>query len=205
MSAKVQINEDIRRLCGIGPRYRSLSESKELPDKPKDPAQVASKEAEGAPETKENGGVTGAGSGEKQAKVGGYDGGPGMQRMATKAPAAEKEGGEHREGGGETTASVGGAQGGPKMNPKAGKAPDANKEGGYRDEGGGEKEPKAGGATPGTANRKDDGLRAESRQDRMMHMKSLLDMLESDVSEEEDHKNEPGKHDDEEDDEAEDE
>lgn len=182
MSKKMALDEEVRRLCGIGPRYAGLAEAA---SKPEDPAKVASKEYEGSPKAEKNGAEVGAGTGNKVAQVGGVKEAPGMNDKMSKPPASSKEGGEVRDGGGMTTPAVGGAKEGPGQNDKTKPAKDGNKEGGEVDDGGDSKTPKAGGAVPGDAKRKDDGLRAEHREARSVRMRELVSMFEEEDTEEE--------------------
>jgi hypothetical protein len=109
--SKPTINEEIKKLCGIGPRY-NFSEAAPV----KDPAGVASKEYEGAPGTKEKGGEVGAGTGMKDASVGGAKEGPGVNDKMSKAPGTKKDGGEAGAGTGNKEAGVGGVKSGPGQN-----------------------------------------------------------------------------------------
>jgi hypothetical protein len=174
--SKPTINEEIRKLCGIGPRY-NFTEA-EAAKKPEDPAQVASKEYQASPKADKDGGRVDDGGGATTASAGGVKEHPGLNNKTSKAPAGSKEGGEVRDGGGMAKPAVGGAKEGPGQNDKTKEAPEAEKEGGRVDDGGDAKTPKAGGATPGDAKRKDDGLRAEHREARTTRMRELIALLD---------------------------
>jgi hypothetical protein len=174
--AKNSVLEEMRRLSGMAPRYLSEADLNSR----KDHAGVTSKEYEGAPGTKKDGGEAGASTGNKEASVGGVKGGPGMNDKMTKPPAADKEGGVVDAGGGMKAAEVGGAKGGPGQNDKTAKADAADKEGGVVDDGGGAKTAQAGGAKASDAKKKGDGLKAEARELRNERMYELIAMLSED-------------------------
>lgn len=179
------LSEEMRRLTGIGPRW-TFNE-----DKAKDTAGVASKEYLDAPETKKDGGIAGAGTGEKAAKSGGFSGGPGVNDKMTAAAGSDKEGGIVSTQG-NSVAQAGGSKEGPGQNAKTKPVGGVSKEGGVVDKG---SKPsagvaKAGGASGEDANIEDDGLTAESveeaataaRNERIARMRDILASFEEQMS-----------------------
>ena len=164
-----QVLQEARRLAGLAPRYESMSTTTGHTAVDGSPAaDVASKEYSSVKVTKTDGGEVGADTGNKQASVGGFSGGPGLPSpMIKKAQGDGISPGAHEPkevgaGTGNKTAGIGGSKEGPGQTDGTKNAAETEKEGGEVGAGTGEKTAKNGGAAPTKA--KDDGMRSKAEE-----------------------------------------